>query len=85
MEGGEATLWEAQQVFTGQDANLERQFRERVETLYREILVELKKQKADLAALAKRYQQAHRQDYFQAELGEQVRQILLDRRGVNQS
>lgn len=85
MEGGEATLWEAQQVFTGQDANLERQFREHVETLYREILVELKKQKADLAALAKRYQQAHRQDYFQSELGEQVRQILLDRRGVNQS
>jgi len=85
MEGGEATLWEAQQVFTGQDANLEQQFGEQVDSLYSEMLIELKKKNADLAALAKRYQQAQRQDYFQSELGKQVRQLLLERRGANQS
>jgi hypothetical protein len=37
----------------------------------------------DLAALAKRYQQTTRQDYFQSELGEQVRQLLVERRGLD--
>lgn len=82
MEGGEATLWEAQQVFTGQDADLAQQFGERVDALYREILAELDKPEADLAALAKRYQQAARQDYFRSNLGEQTRQKLIERRDV---
>lgn len=81
MEGGEATLWEAQQVFTGQDVNLTQQFIEQVDASYREILTELEKQDADLAMLAKRYQQTKRQDYFQSSLGEQARQILVERRG----
>jgi len=81
MEGGEATLWEAQQVFTGQDMNLAQQFREQVDVVYQELLTELEKSDADLAALAKRYQQIKRQDYFQSELGEQVRQIIVERRG----
>jgi hypothetical protein len=81
MEDGEATLWEAQEVFTGQDANLAQQFRERVDVVYRELLADLEKPDADLAALAKRYLSTKRQDYFQSELGEQVRQTLVERRG----
>ncbi len=82
MEGGEATLWEAQQVFTGQDADLAQQFVERVDAVYREILAELEKPEADLAALARRYQQAARQDYFRSDLGEGTRQKLIQRRGA---
>jgi len=85
MEGGAATLWAAQQVFTGQDANLEQQFGEQVDILYQKILTALKKKNGDLAMLAKSYQQVQRQDYFKSALGEQVRQILIERRGADRS
>lgn len=81
MEGGDATLWVAQQVFTGQDGDLTRAFIEQAEVRYREILAELDRADADVAALAKRFQHIQRQDYFHAPLGEQVRQTLIDRRG----
>jgi hypothetical protein len=82
MKGGEATLWEALEVFTGQDVNLAQQFIEQVNAIYRELLRNLEKPDADLATLAKRYQQAKLQDYFHSDLGEQVRQILVERRGA---
>jgi len=85
MEGGAASLWEAQQVFTGQSENLVQQFSEQVDALYREILVELKKTNVDLSALAKRYQQIKQRDYFQSSLGEQARRILIKRRGADES
>jgi hypothetical protein len=80
MEGGEALLWEAQQVFTGRDAHLIQQFTEQVDSVYREILKGLEQADADLAVLAKRYQQTALQDYFHSTLGEQVRQALIDAR-----
>lgn len=83
MEGGEATLWEAQEVFTGQDGNLVAQFIEQVDSSYREILAALEHPDADLASLAKRYQQTKRQDYFQSDRGKQVREILIERRGLD--
>jgi hypothetical protein len=80
MEGGDATLWQAEQVFTGQDIDLQEQFREQVNVSYRNILEELEKEAADLVAISKNYQQVKRQDYFQSELGNQVRETLLKRR-----
>ena len=80
MEGGMATLWEAQVVFTGQETNLIEQFSAQVEALYRDILTQLEHRDADLTLLSKRYQQAILQDYFQSPLGDQVREILLKRR-----
>ena len=83
MDEGEATLWAAQQVFTGQEMNLKQQFIEQVDTTYHDILSELEKPDADLAALAKQYQQTKRFDYFHSELGEQVRQALVEQRGLD--
>lgn len=80
MEGGTAILWEAQVVYTGQEPNLMQQFNEQVETLYQEILTELAHDAADLSALAKRYQAAKTRDYFDSPLGEQIRELLLQRR-----
>jgi hypothetical protein len=77
MEGGEATLWQAEQVFTGQDINLQEQFLEQVNASYRNILEQLGKEDADLVAISKTYQQLKRQDYFHSELGNQVRETLL--------
>ncbi|MEO8392387.1 MAG: Chromate resistance protein ChrB [Chloroflexota bacterium] len=85
MEGGEAMLWEAQQVFTGQDGDLVQQFTEQVDGIYRTLLADLDKDDADLGALSKQYQQAKLQDYFHSELGEQVRELLMRQRGVDES
>jgi hypothetical protein len=84
MEGGMATLWEAQQVFTGQDDQLFQQFTDQVDAIYREILNSLEQDDADLAALSKQYQQASLQDYFHSELGERVREALINRRGADE-
>jgi hypothetical protein len=81
--GGEALLWEAQQVFTGSDANLTQQFIEQVDSVYQEILKSIEQDNADLVALSKRYQQAALQDYFHSPLGERVRQALIDAREGN--
>ena len=81
MEGGMASLWEAQQVFTGRDDDLVQQFTEQVDTLYREILTNLEQDDADLADLSKQYQRAKLLDHFHSELGEQVRETLVNRRG----
>jgi hypothetical protein len=81
MEGGEAMLWEAQHSFTGQPNTLEQQFTEAVERVYRDILNSLENPDADLSLLGKQYQQAKRQDYFNSDLGEQVRTALVRRRG----
>ncbi len=85
MEGGAAMLWEAQQVFTGQEDTLVRQFTEQVEGIYRTILANLDKDDADLVALSRQYQQAKSQDYFHSALGEQVREALVQQRGVDDS
>jgi len=81
MEGGVATLWEAQEVFTGQSTDLVQQFTAQVDTVYTEILTQLDKDDPDLAILSKQYQQAASHDYFQSTLGQQVREALMNRRG----
>jgi hypothetical protein len=82
MEGGIATLWEAQEVFTGQSTDLVQQFMAQVENTYKDILSQLEQADADLAILSKQYQQTSAQDYFQSTLGQQVREALLKRRGA---
>lgn len=81
MEGGMASLWEAQEVFTGQSAGLVQMFTAAVDAVYEDMLAKLQDPDADLAALSKLYQQTVAQDYFQSEMGQQVRQALLRRRG----
>src|SRR5690349_6432629 len=78
--GGEATVWRSQ-VEVGEDAPLVAQFRERADAAYAEILVELRREDSDVAALARRYQQVKALDYFHASLGEQVRAGLLAAKG----
>ena len=78
--GGESLLWEAHLVL-GQEEALVRQFLAQVEPAYQEILRELEREHADLAALSRRYQQVRAQDYFQSELGERVRRALEAARG----
>jgi len=84
MDGGMATLWEAQEVFTGQSTDLVKQFTAQVDGAYREILDQLEKRDADLGALSKQYQQLKLQDYFHSALGQAVRETLVERRGADE-
>ena len=74
---GDATLWQATQLYATNSAALRRQFTEAVETEYRQILEDLKQKDRDLAALSKRFQEAQSRDYFTSKLGRQTRAKLL--------
>src|SRR5438093_5305362 len=75
--GGEALVWESRMVLPGQDETLVQQFVADVDEAYRAILAALQQADADLAALARQYQQVQARDYFQSPLGQQVRTALL--------
>lgn len=78
---GAAMLWESNSVLDGQNEIVMQQFSEQVDIVYAEILDELKKEKLDLIALSKRYQQTKMQDYFHSEVGERVYDALIIARG----
>jgi DNA-binding transcriptional regulator PaaX len=79
--GGEAQLWQSRLLLNGQHEALVQQFLARVDTSYEEILADMEQEHADLAALSRRYQQVHAQDYFHSDLGKQLRTLLLKARG----
>jgi DNA-binding transcriptional regulator PaaX len=79
--GGEAQLWQSRLLLNGQNEALVHQFLARVDTAYEEILADMERENADLAALSRRYQQVHAQDYFHSDLGKQLRARLLRARG----
>jgi hypothetical protein len=83
--GGDAWLWEATLPLARQDEALVHQFVVKVEADYRAILSELKRKKIDFAALSRRYQQIQMEDYFQSELGQQVREALISARNEVES
>ena len=82
--GGEAMLWEAEQLYATNEGGLRQQFVEPVEAEYQDILKLLKRKKRDLPELSKRYQQALARDHFQSELGQAVRNQLLSIQGKGQ-
>jgi hypothetical protein len=74
---GESSLFESELVFAGGGSSLREQFEAPVRAAYQEILAELKRRRPDLAALAKKYRETQKHDYFPGELAEQVRRKLL--------
>ena len=79
--GGEAMLWEGSPCLDGQNERLVEQFTAQVNELYGEIEQALATPDPDLAALSRRYQQVHQQDFFRSDLGERVRAALLNAPG----
>jgi ChrB-like protein len=79
--GGDALVWESRMVLPGQDDALVQQFFAEVEHDYQAILTAMHQADADLAALARQYQQVQARDYLQSPLGHQVRAALLQARG----
>lgn len=75
--GGEAVLFDADQLYASDSESLKKQFSELVEVEYREILAALKKKDFDLTVLSKRFQSVQLRDYFNSELGRKTRESLL--------
>ncbi|WP_261303618.1 Chromate resistance protein ChrB [Paenibacillus andongensis] len=78
---GEVAVWEAESVLIGQEHSLIEQFQKQVYEEYLGILESLNNEAVDLNAASRKYQQALQKDYFQSELGLQVRERLLNLRG----
>ena len=80
--GGEAALWESQPALSNTYEGLVQQFQKQADQVYGKILQQLGKRNPDLEALSRQYQQARQKDYFQSQVGEQLREALLSKRGV---
>lgn len=80
-QGGDAMLWEAEQIYATDMESLRQEFVKPVEDEYREILAAFKKKDRDLAALSKRFQQIQTRDFFGSALGQQARERLISFQG----
>jgi len=79
---GDVSLFTSELVFANDPQSLPEAFERPVRDEYQAILSELKRKRPDLAALSQRYLRAKGRDYFQSELGEQVRGRLLQSPGA---
>lgn len=75
--GGEAMCWKAQAELSGQEQVLIEHFSGQVDKGYQDLLMKLEQPDADSGKLAQLYQQIRQRDYFQSELGHQIRERLL--------
>lgn len=79
--GGNAFYWRANSLLRAQEDSIVRQFQEQVDAVYSNLLKQLEKSKPDLQEIARAYQQALSQDFFQSKLGLLVREKLTSTRG----
>jgi hypothetical protein len=79
--GGSAFYWKATSILETQEEIIVRQFQEQVDAQYSNILKRLEKPRVDLQEIAREYQQAASQDFFQSKLGLRVREKLTSIRG----
>lgn len=78
---GEVYLWKSSLVLGHSDEELVTKFQKQVEQEHKKLLQKLNKRNLDTSALSLEYQQITARDYFQSDLGRQVREKLLALRG----
>jgi hypothetical protein len=78
---GEVILWRSSLVLGLTEDQLLEQFRRQVDLEYKSLLKRLSQKNRDLSKLSQEYQQVLGRDYFQSEIGKQVREKLLALRG----
>lgn len=81
---GNAYLWRSHLVLGESEESLTHQFVEQVDVSYRELMKKVGKKNQNLSELSREYQQIADRDYFDSELGRQVREKFLSLRGGNQ-
>lgn len=80
--GGQALYWEAQLIMGMAEETLISQFQDQVDEGYQNLLNQIESQTDDLESIARQYQQLLAKDYFRSELGQRVRQAILEARGA---
>lgn len=80
--GGQALYWEAQLIMGITEGTLISQLQEQVNEGYQILLKQIESESDDLESIARQYQQLLAKDYFHSELGQRVRQAILDTRGA---
>ena len=78
---GDVTFWRSNLVMGLPEAKLVEQFSKQVNEEYKTLLKRLGKKNPDLSRLSQEYQQIVGRDYFQSEVGKQVKAKLLELRG----
>jgi hypothetical protein len=79
--GGDVSLFTSELLFSNDAKSLREAFEQPVRQRYQAILAALKLKNPDLATLSKQYVEAQARDYFQSELGQRVRTLLLEVKG----
>jgi hypothetical protein len=79
--GGQVSFWEASLVMGIEEETLIHKFQEQIDERYQSLLEQLEKDPADIATIARQYQQWMSKDYFHSELGKRLRNRLLVTRG----
>lgn len=79
--GGNVNLWKSSIVLGFEEDELDNQFKKQVDGEYKQLLKKLGLKHRDVSKLSQEYQQVIGRDYFQSELGKQVREKLLALRG----
>jgi hypothetical protein len=78
---GEVTFWRSSLIMGLPETTLIDQFTKQLNQEYKDLLAKLAKKNPDLSKLSRDYQQIYGKDYFQSELGKQVKAKLLEFRG----
>lgn len=81
---GIAYLWRSNLLLGENESTLKDQFIEQINNSYKELIKKLGKRNSNLSELSREYQQIADRDYFDSELGKQIREKLLALRGGNQ-
>jgi hypothetical protein len=82
---GNAYLWRSNLVLGESAESLMGQFMKQVDASYKVLMKKIGKKNQDPAGLSREYQQIADRDYFNSELGKQVREKLLALRGGGDS
>lgn len=80
---GEASLWRSSLLLGMPENDLIQKFKDQVDREYSILVKKLNGRHADLGEISRLYQQVAREDYFQSELGREVRERLMKLRGRN--
>lgn len=78
---GEANLWKSNLMLGFSEDALMEQFKQQVDQEYTALLKRLEAKNRDLPKISQEYQQLLGKDYFQSELGREVKEKLLALRG----
>jgi len=79
--GGNAYYWRATSILEEHDQSIIEKFKKQVDDVYFKLLKRIDKPGTDLQEISQQYQQAASQDFFNSELGKQVREKLTSKRG----